>query len=123
MSDGDDWGGDGDGGDDWGDDDGGGDDWGDDGGDDWGDGGGGGDDNMGGDADSWEIQVENLYYTAEPDIKADPKCALENFLKCIKLEEENSADIIKFRFNALKHVVMLLFNLRDIDMLQCPWIQ
>eukprot|EP01083_Nonionella_stella_P069394 185003_1 len=113
----DDWGdGDGDGGDDW-DDGGGGDDWGDDGdGDDWG----GDDANMGGDgggddADSWEIQVENLYYTAEPDIKADPQCALDNFLKCIKLEEENSPDVIKFRFNALKHVVMLLFNLRDID--------
>eukprot|EP01083_Nonionella_stella_P092177 257931_1 len=109
----DDWGDD-DGGDDWGDDAAdGGDDWGDDGGDDWADGD-GIDPEMGAHgnaADSWEIQVENLYYTAEPDIKADPQSALENFLKCIALEEENSKDVIKFRFNALKHVVMLLFNL------------
>mmetsp|Transcript_46628 Transcript_46628/g.41698 ORF Transcript_46628/g.41698 Transcript_46628/m.41698 type:complete len:525 (+) Transcript_46628:88-1662(+) len=102
-----------DGGDDWGDEDGG-DDWGDDGGDDWGDGG-GGDPNAvgvddGGAGDSWEIQVENLYYTAEPDIKADPQCALDNFLECIKLEEENSKDVVKFRFNALKNVVLILYG-------------
>ena len=59
---------------------------------------------------SWEIQVENLYYTAEPDIKADPASAMDNFLKCIALEEENSPDKVNFRFKALKNVVLLLFN-------------
>jgi len=104
--------------DDWDDEDGGDDAWADeDGGDDaWV---GGGDDDGFGDAagddggvaDSWEIQVENLYYTAEPDIKADPSVALDNFLACIDLEEKNSADKVTHRFNALKHVVMILFGL------------
>merc|ERR1712129_597195 len=61
-------------------------------------------------ADSWEIQVENLYYTAEPDIKSDPESAMDNFLKCIALEEENSPNKVTFRFKALKNVVLLLFN-------------
>eukprot|EP01084_Bolivina_argentea_P087078 157330_1 len=103
----------GDDGDDWGDDDGGDGDWGDGGdADEWGDGGGGDADipDDGGGADSWEIECENLYYTAESDIKHDPSSALSNFLKCIALEEEKGGDKVDKRFNALKFVVILLFG-------------
>eukprot|EP01084_Bolivina_argentea_P266222 451481_1 len=59
---------------------------------------------------AWDIEVENLYYTAEPDIKCDPQSALENFEKCIAVEEANSPNQNHHRFQALKHVVGILFN-------------
>ena len=62
------------------------------------------------DGGSWDIQVENLFYTAEMNVKTDPEDALVNFKKCIELEEENSPDKVTHRFNALKHVVMILFS-------------
>jgi len=71
------------------------------------------DDLEAGGADSWEIQVENLFYTAEPEVKTEPQEALENFLQCIQLEEENSPGTVSYRFNALKHVVMILFSFGD----------
>jgi len=93
-----DWGGDGD--EDWDGDDG-----------DW-DGDDGAENNDGNEAepDSWDIEVENLFYTAEMNVKSEPQEALDNFIKCIALEEENSPDKVTHRFNALKHVVMILFS-------------
>jgi len=104
----DDW--DGDDGGDWGDGDDDGGDWDDDDGNtNWDGDGGDAEEATNLESDSWEIQVENLFYTAEMAIKTEPQEALENFMKCIGLEEENSANKVTHRFNALKHVVMILF--------------
>ncbi|ETO27407.1 hypothetical protein RFI_09725 [Reticulomyxa filosa] len=110
----------------WGDDAGGDDDWGA-GGDDTG---GWGDDNEddwdktaqtdqveednGGEEVDWTIEVENLYYTAESERKDDPKSALQKFQRCVTLEEEKSKQVDK-RFLALKYVVVLQFQLGQVN--------
>lgn len=103
-------------GDDWGDEDGGADDWGDEnGGGEWGDTAMVNDEIDNNEADEWEIEVENLFYTAESDRKTDPKQALASFLKCIALEEEHGGDVVDKRFPSLKHVVILLFQLNRVS--------
>eukprot|EP00490_Sorites_sp_Unknown_P029309 CAMPEP_0114657278 /NCGR_PEP_ID=MMETSP0191-20121206/13625_1 /TAXON_ID=126664 /ORGANISM="Sorites sp." /LENGTH=269 /DNA_ID=CAMNT_0001876215 /DNA_START=47 /DNA_END=853 /DNA_ORIENTATION=+ len=114
---GDDWGDDDadfdDGDDDFGDDGAGDDGWGDGNDDEWADGAEVGDDANDGDI-TWDIKVENLYYEAESDRKNDAQGALDKFLECIKIEEENG-DKVTYRFNALKYVVQLQYELKKTD--------
>jgi len=59
--------------------------------------------------EDWKIDVENLFYTAESEMKEDADSALQQFLECIRLEEEKLKVVFK-RFQALKHVVILQYG-------------
>lgn len=60
------------------------------------------------------IEIENAYYEGEDLINSDPLQAIEKFERVIVLETERG-DTVTRRFQALKFLVILYFNLRRYD--------
>lgn len=60
------------------------------------------------------VQVENLFYEGEGDMKEKPEAAIELFDKCIELEE-GLGDEIVHRFKAMENIIILSARLHKFD--------
>ena len=60
------------------------------------------------------IEIENAYFEGEDLMNSDPLQAIEKFERVIALETERG-DTVTRRFQALKFLVILYFNLRRFD--------
>ena len=61
-----------------------------------------------------KIEIENNFYEAEGNMKDQPLAALEQFEKCVQLEEEQG-DEIEHRFKAIENMVCLQARLKQYD--------
>lgn len=58
-----------------------------------------------------DVLIENLFYEAGDHAKKNPQQALDEFLRVVKMEEENKKGEGKWRFKALENVVSLYHKL------------
>jgi hypothetical protein len=61
-----------------------------------------------------KIEIENNFYEAEGNMKDTPQAALEQFEKCVQLEEEQG-DEIEHRFKAIEYIIILQVKLKQYE--------
>ena len=60
------------------------------------------------------VEIENLYWTAEGNMKQNPKEAIGEFEECVKKEME-LGDEITWRFKAMENIVVLCARLGECE--------